>query len=131
MGHVISKKGIGDDPTKIKAILEWPAPKDVHDIRSFMGLTRYYHIFIEFFSKIAYPITTLQKKIVRFIWSQQCQNSFDKLKYLLTITPILKIVDPDKDFLVCTDVSKEGLGGVLTQEGHVIYYEYQKLKEHE
>ena len=51
MGHVISEKGIAVDPTKIKAILEWPAPKDVHDIRSFMELTRYYHRFIIFFLK--------------------------------------------------------------------------------
>ena len=77
------------------------------------------------------PITTLQKKSVRFIWSQQCQDSFDKLKYLLKTTPILKIVDPNKDFVVCTNASKERLGGVLTQEGHVICYESLKLKEHE
>ena len=59
LGHVISKRGIVVDPTKIKTILEWYVPKDVHDIRSFMGLTRYYCIFIECFSKIDYPITTL------------------------------------------------------------------------
>ena len=45
--------------------------------------------------------------------------------------PILKVADPDKDFTVCVDASKEGLGGVLTQEGYVIFYESQKLKEHE
>ena len=45
--------------------------------------------------------------------------------------PILKVADPDKDFIVCVDVSKQGLGGVLTQEGHVIFYESWKLKEHE
>jgi hypothetical protein len=49
----------------------------------------------------------------------------------LTTTPILKVADPDKDFIVCVDASKEGLGGVLTQEGHVIFYESRKLKEHE
>jgi len=50
---------------------------------------------------------------------------------LLTTTPILKVADPDKDFIVYVDASKEGLGGVLTQEGHAICYEYQKLKESE
>ena len=49
----------------------------------------------------------------------------------MTTTPVLKIDDPSKDFVVCTDASKEGLGGVLTQEDHVICYESQKLKEHE
>jgi hypothetical protein len=53
------------------------------------------------------------------------------LKELLTTAHILKVADLDKDFIVYVDVSKEGLGGVLTQEGHVIFYESQKLKEHE
>ena len=111
--------------------MEWPVPKDVADIRSFMGITRYYRIFIEGFSKIAYPIMSLQKKGTKFNWLQKCQDSFNKLKELLTLTPILKVVDPDKDFTICVDVSKEGLGGVLTREGHIICYESQKLKEHE
>jgi hypothetical protein len=93
--------------------MEWPVPKDVVDIRSFMGITGYYHGFIEGFSKIAYPITSLQKKGTKFNWSQKCQDSFNKLKELLTSMPISKVADPDKDFKVCVDASKEGLGGVL------------------
>jgi hypothetical protein len=131
LGHVISSEGIVVDPEKIKSIMEWPVPKDVEDIRSFMVITRYYRRFIEGFSKIAYPITSLQKKGTKFNWSQMCQGSFNKLKELLTLTPILKVANPDKDFTVCVDASKEGLGGVLTQEGHVICYESGKLKEHE
>jgi hypothetical protein len=105
-------------------------PKDVEDIRSFMGITRYYSRFIEGFSKIAYPIMSLQKKGTRFNWLQKCQDSFNKLKELLTSAPILKVEDPDKDFTVCVDASKEGLGG-LTQKEHLICYESRKLKEHE
>ena len=96
-----------------------------------MGLTWYYHIFIETFSRIAHPFTTLQKKSIKFVWSQECQDSFDKLKHILTMTPILRIDDPKKYFVVCTDASKDGLGGVLTQDCHVICYESRKLKEHE
>ena len=62
LGHVISSEGIAVDLENIKSIMEWPIPKDVTDIRSFMGITGYYCIFIEGFSKIAYPITSLQKK---------------------------------------------------------------------
>jgi len=62
LGHVISKEGISVDPDKIKAIMECPIPKDVTDVRSFMGITGYYHKFIERFSKISYPITSLQNK---------------------------------------------------------------------
>ena len=67
LGHVITKKGISVDPDKIKAINDWPVPKDVTGIRSFMGITGYYRRFIEGFSKISYPITSLQKKGTKFI----------------------------------------------------------------
>ena len=80
LGHVISSEGITVDPEKIKSIMECPVPKDVADIRSFMGITGYYNRFIEGFSKIAYPITSLQKKGTKFNWSQKCQESFNKLK---------------------------------------------------
>jgi len=96
-----------------------------------MGIIGYYKRFIEGFSKIVYQITSLQKKGIRFTWSQKCQDNFDKLKRLLTTAPILRVANPDKDFTVCMDASKEGLGGVLTQDGHVICYESHKLKEHE
>jgi hypothetical protein len=96
-----------------------------------MGINGYYHRFIEGFSKIAYPIKSLQKKGTRFNWSEKCQDNFNKLKALSRTTPILKVADPDKDFTICVDASKEGLGGVLTQKGHVICYESWKLKEHE
>jgi hypothetical protein len=62
LGHVISEEGIAVDPEKIRAIMEWPIPKDVADIRSFMGITGYYRRFIEGFSKIAYPITSYRKR---------------------------------------------------------------------
>jgi hypothetical protein len=87
LGHVILVEGIVVDPEKIKAIMEWPVPKDVVDIRSFMGITGYYRRFIEGFSKIADPITSLQKKGTKFNWLQKCQDSFNKLKELLTIAP--------------------------------------------
>ena len=96
-----------------------------------MGITGYYQIFIEGFSRIANPITSLQKKGKKFEWSQKCEDSFKKLKTLLTTAPILGIDDPNKDFIVCVDACNDGLGGVLTQEGHVIAYESRKLKIHE
>ena len=96
-----------------------------------MGITSYYQRFIEGFSRIANPITYLQKKGKKFDWNQKCEESFKKLKNLLTNAPILRIVDPNKDFVVCTDACNDGLGEVLTQEGHVIAYESRKLKIHE
>ena len=67
----------------------------------------------------------------KFDWSEKCTESFNKLKHMLTTTPILKIVDPFKDFVVCTNACKEGLCRVLIQENYVVSYESKKLKEHE
>jgi hypothetical protein len=131
LGHVISEEGVAVDPDKIRSIMEWPTPKDVSDIRSFMGLAGYYRRFIKGFSKIGCPITALQKKGAKFTWTQECEERFQSLKHLLTHAPVLKIVDPENDFLVCTDACKEGLGGVLMQEGSVVCYESRKLNEHE
>jgi hypothetical protein len=131
LGHIISKDGIAVDHEKIESIREWSVPKNVTEVRSFMGLAGYYRRFIEGFSKIAHPITSLQKKSVKFQWTLDCEKSFQHLKQLLTSAPILRIADLNEDFIVCTDACKEGIGGVLTQNGFVICYESRKLKEHE
>ena len=115
LGHVVPKEGISVDPEKIRAIEDWSAPKDVTDVRYFMGITGYYRRFIEGFSRIANPITSLQKKGKKFDWNQKREESFKKLKTLLTSAPILRIVDPNKEFVVCTDACNDDLGGVLTQ----------------
>jgi hypothetical protein len=119
------------DSEKVQAIREWPVPRSVEEVRYFMGLTGYYKKFIVGFSKIAHSITSLQRKEKKFQWTKECESSFERLKQLLTSAPILKIADPNKDYVVCTDACKEGLGGVLIQEGFVDCYESRKLKEHE
>jgi hypothetical protein len=73
----------------------------------------------------------LQKKNKKFVWTEKCVESFWRLKEMLTTTPILKVPDMDVEFLVCTDASKEGLGGVLMQDGRVIAYISRKLRRHE
>jgi hypothetical protein len=131
LGHVISEEGVVVDPDNIKFIMEWPTPKDVSDIRSFMGLVGYYRRFIKGFSKIGCPITAFQKKRDKFTWTQECEERFQSLKHLMTHVPMMKIIDPENDFFMCTDACKEGLGGVLMQGGSVVCYESQKLNEHE
>jgi hypothetical protein len=131
LGHIISKDGIAVDPEKTESIREWSAPKNVIEIRSFMGLESYYRRFIGELSKIAHPITSLQRKGMKFQWTSDSERSFQHLKQLLTSAPILNIVDPNEDFIVCTDACNEGLGRVLSQNGFVICYESRKLKEHE
>jgi hypothetical protein len=106
LGHVISE-GVAVDPDKIRSIMEWPTPKDVSDIRSFMGLEGYYRRFIKGFSNIGCLIISLQKKRVKFTWTSECEEIFQELKYLLTHAPVLNIADPENDFLVCTNAYKE------------------------
>ena len=81
-----------------------------------MGLARHYHRFVEGFSRIAKPITTLQRKGVKYEWAYECDSTFTELKRLLTSALILQVPDMEKDFIVCTDALVQGLGIVLMQE---------------
>jgi hypothetical protein len=131
LGHIIFEDGIAMDPQKIESIREWTTPKNVTEVRSFMGLASYYRRFIAGFSRIAHPITYLQRKGKKFQWTEECERSFRQLKQLSTTAPILRILDLNEDFTVRTDASKEGLGVVLSQKGFVICFESIKLKENE
>jgi len=131
LGHIISSEGIVVDSAKIDAILEWPTPSNVHEVRSFMGMEGYYWRFVDEFSKIASPITSLLWKGVQYNWTNECEKAFYKLKQCLTTTLILKVPDMDRPFIVCIDASKDGLGAVLSQDGRFIAYASRKLRTHE
>ena len=77
LGHVVSKEGIVVDPEKIRAIMEWVAPKNVDEVRSFMDLAGYYRRFIRNFSQISYPITSLQRKGKKFEWTKERKARFE------------------------------------------------------
>ena len=79
LGHVISKEGIAVNPSKVQSVLEWQAPKNVKEIRGFLGMAGYYRRFIEGFSKIAVPMTKLLRKNVLFVWDGKCEQSFQTL----------------------------------------------------
>jgi len=80
LGHVVNKNGLAVDPAKVKAMVEWKRPKNVREIRSFLGLAGYYRRFIEKFSSLLGPLTTLTRKNAPFIWSVECEESFQELK---------------------------------------------------
>ena len=80
LGHIISQVGIAVEPKKYYLAIEyWPTPTSVTDIRSFLGLTRYYRKFIENLSKIGCPMTALQKKANKLLWMAKWEESFQKL----------------------------------------------------
>ena len=88
------------DPSKIEAIQDWKRPESVTEIRSFLRLACYYRRFIKDFSKIAVSLTSLTKKGVKYIWSDKCEASFQKLKELLSNAPILVIPVGNQGFVV-------------------------------
>jgi hypothetical protein len=131
LGHVLTAEGVAVDLTKIEAVKECEQPRNLTDIRSFLGLAGYYRRFIENFSKIAKPMTNLLKKTNEFEWTPECELSFHTLKQNLTTTPVLALPDIQKDFVVYYDASRQGLGCVLMQNGRVIAYASHQLKDHE
>ncbi|WVZ80701.1 hypothetical protein U9M48_028158 [Paspalum notatum var. saurae] len=80
MGHIVSKSGIMVDPSKVSSVMDWKEPEIVKEVRGFLGLAGYYRRFIENFSRIAKPMTSLLEKGVEFIWTKERQASFDELK---------------------------------------------------
>ncbi|WVZ51970.1 hypothetical protein U9M48_003067 [Paspalum notatum var. saurae] len=123
LGHIVSKGGIIVDPSKISSVMDWKVPEVVKEVRGFLGLAGYYRRFIESFSRIAKPMTSLLEKGVPFIWTKERQAAFDELKKRLTTAPVLTLPDLTKSFTVYCDASKEGLGCVLMQEGkHEVNY---------
>jgi hypothetical protein len=112
IGHVISAKGIAVNPKTVKSIVEWIPPKNVKQVRSFLGLASYCRRFVESFSKIAKPLTDLLKKDKKFLWNPKCQESFELLKQKLTSTPVLVPPDTSKPFQIFWDASLQGLGAV-------------------
>jgi hypothetical protein len=93
LGHIISNGGILVVPAKVKEIVAWSIPTTIMEIRSFLGLTGYYQRFIEGFSKILKPMTSLLGKGKEFKWDEKCQESFDQLKERLMSPPVLVMPD--------------------------------------
>ena len=130
-GHIISEEGIQVDPKKVEVITGWKPPRNVTEVRSFLGLARYYRRFVKGFSMTAVPMTRLLQKNVKFEWSEKCQASFEKLKAFLTKAPVLTQPTYDKEYVIFSNASLNGLGCVLMQEGKVVAYASRQLKPHE
>ncbi|KAM0014322.1 putative nucleotidyltransferase, Ribonuclease H [Helianthus debilis subsp. tardiflorus] len=126
LGHIISSQGVAVDPDKISTIQQWPAPKNVKEVRSFLGLTGYYRRFIKNYASIAGPLTDLLRKD-SFIWNATTLHAFQHLKTLLSSTPILRLPDFSKPFTIETDASGNGVGAVLSQDKHPLAYFSKKL----
>ena len=119
------------DPSKVKVVEGWVVPTTPTEIHQFLGLAGYYRRFIQNFSKIAKPLTSLTQKGVSFKWTEKQEVAFRTLKQALCSAPVLSLPEGTKDFVVYCDASNQGLGCVLMQRGRVIAYASRQLKTHE
>jgi len=116
LGHVINSNGITMEPSKVDAVMKWPQPRNIHDIRSFLGLAGYYRRFVKDFSRVAAPLTNLLHKNTPFNWGVEQETAFTELKQAVSSAPVLIVPDPNKPYTVVTDASGFAIGAALCQD---------------
>jgi transposase InsO family protein len=148
LGYVISEEGIHTDPAKTDCLRDWPIPRNVKEVRRFLGFSGYYRKFLKDYGKIARPLTNLlkgengktkkkKKKTVthNWKWGEEEQHAFSSIIQSLCEAPVLAFADYSKPFILHTDACSHGLGAILyqKQEGQmrVIAYASRGLSEAE
>ncbi len=115
LGHRVSKNGSAPDLKNLQAISQQKPPKNVREVRRFIGMCGFYRKFVPDFSKVATPLTNLLKSYVKFSWTAECQTAFETLKVKLMSTPILANYQPELPLVLVTDAGDECVRAVLHQ----------------
>jgi len=112
IGMIISQDMIQMDPAKLSTVLEWPTPKCVKDVQSFLRFGNFYRRFIQGFANITAPLTSLTRKDITWHWDDNQQTAFETLKQRFTLAPILLMPDFSKPFCLETDASDYDYGAI-------------------
>ena len=115
LGHIVGRRGLECDPRKIEDVKSWPVPDCLKSVRQFLGFVGYYRRFIPKFADIATPLVQLTGKDVPFVWDASCSAAFRGLRASLMDAPILAFPTETGQYILDTDASNFGLGGVLSQ----------------
>ena len=115
LGHIVGRRGLECDPKKIEDVKSWPVPDCLKSVRQFLGFVGYYRRFIPKFADIATPLAYLTGKDVPFVWDTSCSAAFRELRASLIDAPILAFPTETGQYILDTDDSNFGLGGVLSQ----------------
>lgn len=116
LGHRIENNSVKPLKDYLIAVKKFPTPETRKNVRQFLGKINFHHNFIPNSATILDPLHNLLRKDVKFCWSKECQDSFEKVKSLMCSEPVLKIFDPDIPIEIYTDASIKGVGAVLKQE---------------
>jgi hypothetical protein len=115
LGLLIACNQIRMDPMKVRAVTEWPEPRNVTELQRFIGFANFYRRFIDHFSRTTRPLHDLTKDKASFVWDDRCAKAFRALKAAFTTAPVLKIADPYRPFILECDCLDFAIGAVLSQ----------------
>ncbi|XP_055910799.1 uncharacterized protein K02A2.6-like [Eupeodes corollae] len=116
LGFTIDKHGLSKNNDRISSVSLAPIPKDVSELRAFIGMVNYYSKFINNFSSKMFPLYELLRKNIKFIWSEECQKSYELIKSEVTSDQVLVHFNPDMPIILTTDASSNAVAGVLSHK---------------
>lgn len=131
MGCILGQDGMKPDPEKVKAIVQMPQPEDKKGVQRLLGTVNFLAPFIPNMSELTAPLRSVLKKDIAFVWDHEQTEAMEKIKAVLTETPVLKFYNVKKDVVIQTDASQNGLGSCLLQENHPVAYASRALTEAE